>query len=331
MKVYSAKEIWGLSRDNWRKNGFIAYLIFFFAILLVCGVSALNLLVPFFFYMVVPFVVLPIFFATQASIYLLRDAEQLTLGGFFRCFFGYFSEHFRSTFRAIKSFLFSLIFYGSVYVVSFIVSFIIFYTSNLFGFKDLLSSIRTTSLMSFEDLDYLFETYSKAIEMFGICTSLPSFTIFSFVFIYLCSKNSVSMFFRLSNYKLTGRFFSEVQTVVMKRHTKLYLKYYWTLNWPLFLLLLLGFTLGSYVGYLYQLSYVSLYAFGLMFALFFAYFFYGPTYLANKEAIYVALKDAYEEETIGLSNVIASSMEDLLNKIKSLEENNTDNNNDEES
>ena len=114
MKTYTFKELSGLSRENYRKNGYVAYIIFFFSILIVCSVIAINLVLPLFFYILVPLIIVPAFFAGQAAIILLRDAPQLTLGGFFKCFFGYYGEHFRSTFRVLKSFLFSLIFYGAI-------------------------------------------------------------------------------------------------------------------------------------------------------------------------------------------------------------------------
>ena len=320
MKMYTNKELWGLSRGYSQKNGFVAYIIFLFAIVLACGIIALNLVLPFLFYILVPFAIIPAFFAAQAAIILLRDEPQLTLGGFFKCFFAYYGEHFRSTFRVLKSLLFSLIFYGSILITSLIAVFISFYFTNFHGFADLFNSLSTTSITSIDELNALLDKYSYAINLFGLFTSFPALTTFTFVFIYLCSKNSVSIFYRLSNYKLTGRFISEMHTAVMKNHKKTFLKYYWSLNWPLYVLLISGFALGGYVGYLYQLSFNSLYTFGLMVAIFVAYFIYGPTYLANKESISIALKDAYEEEANKLASMLATSMEDLLNKIKRLEE-----------
>ena len=113
-KDIKIRDLWQISKQNHRKNGLISYVIFFFSTIFSCGFIALNIIFPTIFLITVPFVVIPLFFACQISIVLMRDAEQLTLGGYFRCFFGYFGEHFRSTFRVIRSMLFSLIFFGGL-------------------------------------------------------------------------------------------------------------------------------------------------------------------------------------------------------------------------
>ena len=319
MNMYTTKELRGLCRDNYHKNGYTAYLIFFFSMVVVAGVIAINLWLPYFFYLLVPMLIIPIFFACQASIILLRDAEQLTLGGFFKCFFGYFGEHFRSTFRVIRSFLFSLIFFGGIFFTSLIVTFISFYFTNYCGFHDLVNSINILDVTSVTAIDEILNKYAYAINMYGICTSFPALTAMTFVFIYLCSKSSVSLFLRLNNYKITGRYLGIIHANVMKKNRKLFLKYYWSLNWPLCVLLVLGFGLGAYVGTLYQLSATSLYTFGLIIALFVAFVFYGPTYLANKEAISIAFKEQYDEESNLMASQIAASMEEFMAKIKEYE------------
>ena len=335
MKKYTSKELWGISRENYHKNGYISYVIFFFSMLLVGGFIAINLVLPYFFYLLVPFIIIPIFFACQASSILLRDAEQLTLGGFFKCFFGYFGEHFRSTFKVIRSLLISLAFYGGILITSLIVVFTTFYVTNYCYFTDFVNSINLLQLTSMDEINALIEKYSLAINMFGVFTTYPASTVFAFVFIYLCSKNSVSLFYRLNNYKITGIYISKIHSLVMKNNKKTFLKYYWSLNWPLIVFFIGGFALGSYVGYLYQFNATSLYTFGLIIAIFIAYFFYGPTYLANKEAIYIALKDEYEVEANTLAVEIANSMEEFLKKMKELQgeeepEDNDENSEDEE-
>ena len=331
MTAYTYKGLRGLRKENYQKNGFIGYLVFFFGLLIVCGVIALNLIFPLLFYILVPFVVLPVFFACQAVIYLLRDASSLTLGGFFKCFFGYFGEHFRSTFGALKSFLFSLIFYGAMTITTSLVTFLCFYFTNFQGFGDLVNSVNVLQFTSVEDINNFIDQYYVAITYFGLCTSLPTMTVFTFVFIYLCSKNSVALYYRLSNYKLTGRAISKIHSMVVSKNRKLYLRYYWSLNWPLFVLLIGGFALGSYVGYLYELNATSLYTFGLMISLFIAYFIYGPTYVANKEAIYIALKEEYDQQATELLTSLTNSMEDLLSKFQTFnqEQNKDDEDNNE--
>ena len=326
MTLFTSKDLYRLSREKYRKNGLVSYIIMFFVAALACAFVAINLWVPYLFYFTVPFIILPIFFAGQAAIVIIRDGDTLTLGGFFKMFFVYFSEHFRSTFRTIKSLLFSLIFYGGVLITSTVVVFITFYQLNYLGFATFINQISSLNIVSTEELNALLNKYSYCLDMFFVCTSYPSMSVLSLMFIYFTSKHSVSMFYRLNNYKVTGTYIMTLHSNVMSNYRKQYLRYYGTLNWPFYVLLLGGFALGSYIGYLYHLDQYSLYTFGMMISLFSSYFLFGPNYLANKEAIYEALKDAYEEENKVLSSSIVTSLQDLLTKMGQQKENQNEDN-----
>ena len=308
------------SRQIWRKNGIIAYFICIFTTLIACGFLALNLLLSSLFVVLVPLIIMPLYFACQASIRLMRNTETLTIGGFFRCYFGYFSEHFASTFRVIRSSLFSLIFYGGVLLTSITVAIPCFYFLNYYGFKTFIDSINIFSSTS--NIDALLNTYSNTIDMLFICISYPSLSVFSFVYLFLTDKNSISLFYRLDNTKYPGKYISSLNDLVIKNNKKQFYKSYFALNWPFYLLFLIGYGLGFYLGYLYYVDYVSLFTFSLICGLGISFILYGPNLFANKEAIYNSLKDKYVIEDAILKTQFASSIQNIINNYQESQENN---------
>lgn len=313
--IVNFKDLYRNSRQNHSKNGVIAYIIFFFSTLLMCGFIALSLLLPSLMIVVVPFIVFPLLFASQASIRLMRNTETLTLKGFFGCFFGYFSEHFSSTFRVLRSSLFSLIFFGCLLLTSMIVSCSCFYAFNYYGFKQLIDELVKIPYFNIEAMNSLIEDYQQCIEVLFVYLYYPSFAAFTLVLIYLSDRNSVSLFLRLDKPLYFGKYLSTLSDVVKKNNRKEFNKAYWGLNWPFYVLLLGGFALGTYLGYIYYFNVVSLLTFGIITAIGVAYILYGPTLLANKEAIYQLFKDQYDIEDAVLKLQFANSFEEMFKNL----------------
>ena len=311
--ILKTRDLRKISAQNLHKNGIISYVLFLFAVLLACGFIALNLLVSSFFILTIPFVVLPLMFAAQAATRLMRDTSTLTLKGFFRCFFGYFSEHFRSSFRTIRSALFSLIFYGGVLLTSFTVALPCFYAFNYLNFKEFVDTLPTL-LNQTSSIDAFLDDYIKVFNMISVCTTFPALTAFAFVFVYLADRNSVSIFYRLDNVKNNGRYLALINDLVIKNNRKQFNKAYWALNWPFYLLFILGFAGGAYLGYLYSFDSSSLFTFGLIGAIFVSFVIYGPSLMANKEAIYKSLNNEYINEDALAKVRLANQLNDFLNQ-----------------
>ncbi len=313
------RDIWQNSLQIHRKNGFIAYILFIFSTLLACGFIALMLLLPALFVLVFPLFIIPLYFACQCGTRLLRESDALTLGGFFRCYFGYFSEHFSSTFRTVRSILFSLIFYGATLLTSYIVVIPCFYAFNVMDFKGLVDSLNISTLQT-SYYEALIEAYEPAINLLLICTTLPSLFMFSIAFLFLADKNSVSLFLRVEKPELIGRASSRINDLVIKHNKKEFYKAYLLLNWPFYLLFVGGFALGGYLGYLYSFNSNSLFTFGLMGALLLSFVIYGPLLLSNKEAIYLSLADKYKNEEEVLKADLSSSLMQMLDQFSKEQE-----------
>ena len=109
-----------ISVNNYRKNGFISHVLFFFIMLLACAFLLLGLLLSDLIIFLIPFLFIPCFFAVQIAVILLREQEMISFRGFLRCYANYYSEKFMSTFRVIKAILWSLLFtviFGFIYMI----------------------------------------------------------------------------------------------------------------------------------------------------------------------------------------------------------------------
>ena len=323
MKVKTS-DLFRKSMQIHRKNGVIAYLITILTVALACGFMALNLLFSSFFIFTVPLIIIPLFFACQAAVRLMRNTSTLTLKGYLSCFAGYFSEHFNSTYRVIRSMLFSLIFFGGCLLTSITVAIPCFYAFNYFDFKTFVDTIPlySTSEAILEHLN----TYARTIEMIFIYTAYPSLMLFSFVFLFLADKNSTSLFFRLDKRQYTGRYISTLNDIVIKNNKKAYYKSYISLNWPFYLLFILGVVLGFYLGSIYSMDYSTLFTFSIIGGLLVSFIIYGPMLYANKEAIYDTFKDAYDVEDSILQNHVTNSIQDLIKTMNEMRDEKKDSN-----
>lgn len=316
MQVKSIKELKANRKQYIRHNGYISYIFFTFAALLSGVFLASGLLGPIIFIVIVPFSVLPLFFAAEAGTVLARGEAVITLGTFFKTIFSYFLEHFKSTFRTWRSALFSLIFYGSVLLTSIIVSLPLFSFFNYYGFADLLNTLPKVITMSESEMTAFINTYANTFNMLTITTSFPSLSAFYFAFVYLCSISSISLFYRLKFVKLPGQYITLVFSKTIEKNKNEFIKKYWSLNWPLYVLLVLSFALGSFIGTLYEYSASSMFTFGVIISLFVTFVLYGSTYLANKEVLANYLLEEFSLEEELQRNSLTNSFKDLLKMLE---------------
>ena len=91
------------SKENHAKIGLISYILCFFVGVVSAGLLLLNLLIPGLFIIVGAFLIIPLIFALQVSINIMKSEAVMTFKGFVSLIGVYFSEHFRSTFRVLRS------------------------------------------------------------------------------------------------------------------------------------------------------------------------------------------------------------------------------------
>lgn len=313
---FDYKELSQISRKYHAKNGYIGYIVFFFASLFAAGILLLNLLLPFLFVIIVPFVVIPFIFAAQVALDVINIDGYLSFKGFIRCFTVYFSEHFRSTYRVLRSAVVFLAVYIAFLLTSIFVVSLAFYYTNYLNTGGLVYELMHADIYDMEVLDSILVEYDYLVQRILICTNLPSLAAASLTFAYLCSKNSYTLPYRLRDFKYPGRYFANVGDLVIKKNRKLFLQCYWSLNWPLAVLFILGLGLGGYIGYIYSYTAGSIYTFGIVIAIFISFVIFGSKYFANKQAIAEYLLPEYKVEEYNIQSQFADVLKSMINNMK---------------
>ena len=313
---FNYKELSQISSNYHAGNGYLAYVLLFFASLLAGGILLLNLLLPFLFLILVPFVALPLLFACQVALDVIKTERFLTFRQFLKCFAVYFSEHFRSTYRVLRSILYSLIVYGGVLLTSIFIVSLAFYYTDFMNTSAFVNEMMHADLYDVEVLDSIITDYRLYLETILLCTNLPALSLACLTFSYLISKNSFSLIYRLKEFKYNGKFFANISDLIRKNNKKLYLQCYWSLNWPLVIFFLLSLGGGGYVGYLYSFNYNSIFTFGFAISIFVTFTLFGAKYYSNKQAIAEYLLPEYKVEEFTLNSQLTDVLQDLVNKFQ---------------
>ena len=313
---FNYKELSKNSQKYHANSGYMAYILFFFGSLFSAGLLLINLLFPFLFIIIVPLFVIPIIFACQVALDVLKTERFLTFRDFLKCFTIYFSEHFRSTFRVLRSFAISLVAFGSVLLTSIFAVSLSFYYTDFMGSVAFVNDIINSDLSDIEVIESIINDYRLYIDTVLICTELPALVASSLTFSYLVSRNSFNLIYRLKDFKYSGKYFASISDSMIKNNKKLYLQCYWSLNWPMILLFLLGLSIGGYIGYLYSYSYNAIFTFGFSIAVFVSFAIYGAKYYANKQAIAEYLLPEYKVEEFNFNSQFKDVLKDLINKMQ---------------
>ena len=316
-------ELVSISLNNYRKNGFISHVLFFFVMLLACAFLLLSLLLMDLTFFLIPFLFIPCFFAVQIAVILLREQEMINFRGFLRCYANYYSEKFLSTFRVIKAILWSILFtfiFGFIYMMSLNIG---LYYTNFMGYQEIMYDITSNIQLNIEEIQRVFYAHKDFFEFLMIFNNVPVYFFYSLCFMFFVTRNSVSLFYRLDTMELLGQANKMIQERVMKKYRKEYNLAYFYVNWPIFLLFIGGFALGGYIGYLTVGTYIGVFVVGLALSLFITFGLYGPFYIACSEAIYILLKDKYKLEFETMKGELNSSLAELLERMNE-EENKKD-------
>ena len=314
------KDLPRVSREYLRKNGLISVFLFFFVMLISSSLLLISYLAIDITYIIIPFVIIPSFFACNLASFLMRDQQVLTFLGFLNCFGIYFTGKFNSTYSVIKSFFKSLVIsvvFGIIYVV--VINLIlrnIDFMNYQASMDDILNHLGPTS----ENLDYVLTTYKDFINHIMIISTIPVSFVLCSLFIFFASRSSISFYTRVNSDNQIGSINLMVHKNVMSTYKKEFNLAYFSLNWPLLLIFLLSFAVGGLIGYMIMTSYSCVASFALTIGVFVTLGLYGPFLTANNEAIYLYLKDKYDIEYDKLKIAANTSMEELLKKLNEMNE-----------
>ena len=308
------------SYENYRKNGVISHVIFFFLILLAAAFTLIGIFFVDILFIVVPLIVFPLIFASEVIVILLRDQSQLTFGGFMRTFSIYFTSRFRSNFKVIINFLWSLIAYVASTFVLLIVINLCFYYCNYKNYAYIYELIYNNLGGSYQAIYNILEGHLDFLNDILLFTEVPALFVASILFFYLTTKHSVSLFMRLSAFGGAGNVITYLHRRIMKKYRKEYTSLFIKLNWPLFVLYIIGFIGGAVIAYYLYFGYGGVFSMALALGIFMSFGLYGPFLLANNEAIYKAFEPCYLEENEAFLKQFQVNLEAMLKSLEKTEE-----------
>ena len=310
------RDLLKISMDNYRKNGFVSHVIFFFLSLFAAAFLLLCLFYVDLFLLIIPLIVIPIFFACQVVVILLREEDYLTFRGFLNCFRNYFTSKFASTFRVIRSALWSFLVYIAFYMIYGISINLSFYATNFMNYQSVYGDILNTMSVSIADLEAVVQAHRDFFEIILIYTNVPALYISAVFFIALIGINAIGLFDRLNNMSEPGRLHKVAHANLLINYRKeMYLSFF-KLNWPLFLLFFIGFGGGAVIGYFTLHTYNGVYTLGIVLGVLVAFGLFGPFFLANNEAIYISFKERYLDEKNKLKGQLATSLEEMIKQLE---------------
>ena len=318
------KSIRELNKDSFnllKRNGYFPFLIYFIVGILASGVLLLGAFSPLFTVILVPLVILPLFFASDTLILMLSDMPVVTASAFFRSFGLYFTERFRSTYGFWKAVLETLIVAaGFGFIYSMVINAVMFATNEAIrnmvnAFQSILEDPSEAAIESFMN------SYSSEINFLAVINYAPIFGVASIAFSFFSSFHSLSYFYRTEpKNTASGAGSNMIHKLVYQNNRSYIIKSYFGLNWYVLLVFVLSLGLGAFLGYLlkFDLAYIS--AFSNATAVLITSIFLGPIFLFNKNAIYESLKEEYPKALQTLSQGFVDDLMNELNKLKKQEE-----------
>lgn len=256
---------------------------------IICGlfIGALLLLGLVFngFQMIfVPFAVLPFFFSCIVSHYDLSRDDYLSGKKLFTFFKLFFSINFYSSFRMIKSFLKALLIEIICSLVVIGITYLIFSNSGTFKetIKQLINLINNNELNT-TIYNELLEANDNELYRFIHINMISTNVIFGLSFIYFVSKESISIYLRLSFNQSPVT--NGIAKIAIKSKRKEYFKLYLLMNYPILILLLLGALSGVSISIFMMHNYEYASVIGLSSGIALSSL-YLPLYFSNMEAMY---------------------------------------------
>ena len=278
--------------------------------IIVAGIIALDLLVPFLSFLTIPLLVVPVLFSAQIQHVMLKTDATITVTSSVRTFGLYYKRDFFGTFSIIFNFIKSailfLIFETAISAVAgfFFALFNPQIEPSIKSLNELLYSYEFT----YEDIVNQFSAHNYLLLNYFSIVVIPSFFIALIFFIYNLSRNSVMVYYKMQLKRTDSRFAKLVYQFAIRGRRIEMLRNYLSLQWPLYLLLVLGFAGGSVFGYYFYHDILKMLAFGLTGGALLGMFFL-PFYFANQQAFYDMYAGLYHEVTKQVTSSLIGNLQ----------------------
>jgi hypothetical protein len=315
------KEIRKLSIENLKTNisssiVLSVVLMLFFAVL--SSITAIESSQLVMIFIVLPFLAMPLIFATQISHAGLRDKIYPSFKIQTGFFFAYFSRTLRGAFNFMKSLIISVLVF--LVLSSLLSIFGGMITSTIYPMYNEIQNqiLEAISVGDLSTLNRLISENKAMLDTYSDLSNLPALFIAFIAFIALISYNSLQIYFKLKNPFLTPSFSRYVFARAKATFAPELMKTYWALNYPLYILSTIGFLSGALIGAIFTIDFNYLLAASLIGSIIFMMFFL-PFYFSNMEQIYFTFEDRFDSEKKNLTEDLKKNVQRQMEEINNLE------------
>ena len=279
------KDLRTLVKENRKKNGYFAYLIYFFLALITSGIVFLNVFISSYFWLIFLVVCLPLMFAFERAVLVLREENVLSLRTIFSGVKTYFTSRFISTYSFFKTVIRTLLWGLLFAVLIFFIMYGIFKGNNILQFNDMVNEFISLKNLDSNAVEAIFNKYRTCVNFFMTWFTIAANFVIYLIFFHYINKHSTHLFMETSPYGDNPRYAKMLFRQFLKERRFEFLGKYFLLQWPLYLLFVIGMLLGGYLGSLYAFDGLIISTFALAIGLLLSIGLCGGFTLANKEAL----------------------------------------------
>lgn len=277
---------------------------------LIAAIIALDLLLPFFSFITIPLLVIPIIFSATIQHAFLKTNATITMGSSIRTFALYYKREFFGSYSIIFNFIKSaIVFFILEMAVSSVASYIFLLTNSQFHASlDSLNNLLATYEFSYADIMNALTANNYLLFNYLIISIVPAFFLAVLFFIYNTSRYSVIVYYKMHLKRTDSRFAKLVYQFALRGRRMEMFGAYMSLNWPLYLLLLLGFGGGAFLGYYFYQDLMKIFAFGMVGGATLGTFFL-PFYFSNMQAFYDMYAPLYKDVTKAVTSSLIGNLQ----------------------
>lgn len=243
------KEGYDIHRKN-RANNWVIAVVF---VLFACAIISLGYVISGLSIILVPFVLIPLYFAFALFHFVQTNKANLTFKHVFKFYSLYYSPRFFGVFRIIISFLISLLVEICITLIAGLIIFYVFkknfdpdFTQSITNLANNLQYASTA-----EEMNELLNGINGVLSLYSFWVSATTSFFAVAAFLYFVLKNSLGIYYRAtvspSNRPLQKRVIKEL---FRQRRWKMFKLYFLGVFGPLFLLMLIGYGTAFAVCYI---------------------------------------------------------------------------------
>ncbi len=277
---------------------------------LIAAIIALDLLLPFFSFITIPFLIIPIIFSATIQHAFLKTNATITMGSSIRTFALYYKREFFGSYSIIFNFIKSVIvFFILEMTVSSVASYILLLTNSQFQASlESLNNLLTSYEFTYADIMNALSANNYLLFNYLTISIVPAFFLAVLFFIYNLSRYSVIVYYKMHLKRTDSRFAKLVYQFALRGRRMEMLGAYLSLNWPLYFLLLLGFGGGAFLGYYFYQDLMKIFAFGMVGGAALGTFFL-PFYFSNMQAFYDMYAPLYKDVTKAVTSSLIGNLQ----------------------